>query len=262
MKRTVVTAAVAGVIALSASTQTLFAAEEPKWDQKAYIAMGKKAQKQYSQAYKAAMEKAHPPKVLGAKGHAATRATTPVKTQTKAIQGATDIQYDDGTANALPTITSHAWGNRFDTVDGGAIPDSATLSAIQVYMSGVSGNAFLSVFDALNTGAGTAQNINSFSTPMTTGWNTIAASNVGSTARFDNAFAASGQQTLLVGVWYFGGDTGALGTGTTGGQGYHGFHINDSGSTATGYVPLSSVNALIRLTGSNLPVELIELSVE
>ncbi len=259
MTKSLLSAALATVFAFGIGPSDASAANEPKWDQKAFQAMGKQAQKKHARQYKAAMEAAHPPKLLQAK----VRQTKHARAATKAVSGTTDIVYDDGVVTALPGLSSYSWGNRFDTADGGAIPDSATISQIQVYMfsvdSGSSGNAFVSVFD--NLAGTTAAVIDSASLPLAAGtFNTIPASSFSSSARIINAFSAAGTQALLVGVWYVAGDTVALGSGTVGGQGMHGMLINDI--AATDYQALTGVNALIRLQGSNLPVELVEFTVD
>ncbi len=157
------------------------------------------------------------------------------------------ITYDDGVANVAPTTTSRCWGNRFDTGGGFPVQASGSITKVSVYMVSISGNAFITIADQLNTGAGTAMNIDSSSYPMTVGWNVVS---------FTTPFSYVGS-SFLAGIWYFGGDVPGLGTGTTGGQGHHGMDINDSAGTLTGYNPSTTFNALFRPMGDLLtPVEL------
>ena len=165
------------------------------------------------------------------------------------------IRYDNGVSNALPTVSSHMYGNRFNTVSGMALPTGGTLTMASFYLNSIGGAAaFVSVADQLNTGAGTAMNIisNNYAGLMAPGFNVVT---------FAPPLNFVGN-SFLAGVWYFGSDVPGLGTGTTMGQGFHGMHMNDGGTTLTGFVPLTNQNALFRVNGSGLPVELLHFKVE
>ncbi len=149
------------------------------------------------------------------------------------------IVYDDGILNFTPAISSLTYGNRFNTAGGNPLTASGSVTQVTFYMFNVGGTGgFVSFFDQLN--GTTANLIDSSSYPMVPGTNTLA---VGPFAYVGNSF--------LAGVWYFGSDSVGLGSGTVGGQGFHGFVINDI--VATGYFPLT-VNALFRATGDVLPI--------
>lgn len=157
------------------------------------------------------------------------------------------IQYDDGTANALPTASSFCYGNQFNTAVGNPLTASGTITNLSFFVTGTgTDNVFVSAFDQL---AGTAANfLGSFSVPANAGGFNTAALNIPYVGN-----------TFLAGVWYIGGDTVALGTGTTAGQGIHGMLINDI--VATGFSALS-VNTLIRARGNVvIPVELTAFEV-
>jgi hypothetical protein len=236
-------------------------AAEPVWDQAAYEAMGEEAQKQFVRDYKAAVEATLPPQTLTVQ----SRPVAPVQTSRRMRARSSSsnlLQYDDGIVTSAPGTSSLMYGNRFDTADGsGPIADSATVSNIQFFIASGAGtdNVFVSAFDNLNETAGTANPVGSASMPLNNGsgdWNTASAGALGIT----NAFAPAGEDDLLVGVWYIAGDTVGLGTGTAGGQGHHGIQINDI--VGTGYAELPGLNALVRLQGSNLPIEMIDLTIE
>lgn len=191
----------------------------------------------------------------------ANRRALPVGTErpARAAEAFGTIIYDNGVANVLPTVSSHMYGNRFDTAltTGGTMvgPVQATGSVTMVsfYMVSVSApNVFVSIADQLNTGAGTAMNIISNTYPAVTGFNT---------ATLSPAVNYVGS-SFLAGVWYFGADVPGLGTATVNGQGIHGVHINDNPSTLNSYTPSTTFNAIFGATGNLLtPVELMSFSI-
>ncbi len=163
--------------------------------------------------------------------------------------GMATIQYDDGVQTGTPNVNSECFGNRFNTRLGNSLAASGNITGAQVYMAGVAGGVFMSFFDQLNTGLGTANFISSASiTGLSTGWNTFATT---------HSYVGN---TFLAGAWYFGGDSVALGTGTTNTQGHHGMRINDI--VGTGYNALTTVNTLFRVSGNPIPIELMTFSVE
>lgn len=173
-----------------------------------------------------------------------------IQTQPAKSRAAGTIQYDDGVATGTPTGDSHCWGNQFNSAMGSSVNASGSVTGVQFYMAAVTGNAFVSVYGPV-AGA-TAAQLTSVSVPAAAGWNTHT---------FTAALNYTGS-SFLAGVWYFGGDSVAVGTGTTGGQGLHGMHIND-GAVGTGFTAPGTFNALVRASGNVLvPVELMSFSVE
>ncbi len=184
-------------------------------------------------------------------GPATKRIDNPRQTKAPKALVAGTIQYDDGVFSSGPSVGSQCYGNRFDTAGGSPLLASGSVTQVQFYMSVVSGTAaFVSFLGGI--GGGTPVTVYESAThPAITGtWNT---DNVGPI----NYTGAS----FLAGIWYGGGDAGALGGGTNAGQGIHGMFINDI--AGTGYVALDSTNALLRVTGDVLlPVELMSMSIE
>lgn len=175
----------------------------------------------------------------------------PVTAPAKARAAGT-IAYDNGVATALPNVTSHSWGNQFNTQNSDPVFASGSVSKLTFFMDAGAGtdNVFASVFGPV---AGTAAPVlTSPSVPLNGGpgaWNTHT---------FTTPIAYTGA-SFLAGIWYFG-DTIALGAGTTNGQGHHGMHINDI--AGTGFVSLGTLNALMRASGNIVPVELMSFSAE
>ncbi len=172
--------------------------------------------------------------------------TTPPKNRVVGV-----ITYDDGVASMAANVSSHCWGNQFDTALGSPVLASGSVTQVQFYMASVSGTAaYLSIFGPVS---GTvAPSLTSLSVPAATGaWNTYT---------FGTAVSYTGG-SFLAGMWYFGSDVVALGGGTANGQGHHGMHINDG--SGTGFTAPGTFNALVRAGGDVLvPVELMSLSVE
>jgi hypothetical protein len=168
------------------------------------------------------------------------------------------IQYDDGVSNAVPAVNSNMYGNRFDMALNGPgtgifpVNASGSITMVSFWMNSVGGTAaFVSFFDQLNTGAGSANLIDSFSqTGLVVGLNVVPL--VTAINYVGNSF--------LAGVWNFNTDTPGLATGTTGGQGIHGANINDIVGTA--YTPSTTFNTIFRASGNVLtPVELMSFTV-
>ena len=173
--------------------------------------------------------------------------------QTKASKGRAIgmIKYDDGVVTAAPAVTSNCYGNQFNTAAGSPVNASGSVTKMQMFMAGVGGSAaFVSVFGPV---AGTAAPaLESVNVPVAPGtWNTHT---------FATPVAYTGA-SFLAGVWFFGGDSVGLGSGTAGGQGHHGMLINDI--AGTGFAPLTSLNALVTASGDVLvPDELMSFSIE
>jgi len=176
---------------------------------------------------------------------------TPIQTPApKGARAIGTITYDDGTVTAVPVNSSFCYGNQFNTWSGNAVMASGSVTALDIYMAGMGGTAaFVSILGPVGAGTSAAV-LTSFSTPLAIGWNAVVPASpvnyVGS--------------SFLAGVWYFGGDSVGLGSGTVAGQGGHGMYINDI--SGTGFVALSSVNALVRASGDVLPVELMTFTVQ
>jgi len=185
-------------------------------------------------------------------GPAVKNLDTPVQTKAPKNRNLGTITYDDGTLTAFPAISSYCYGNQFNTANGAGVMASGSVTAVQFFMAPGAGtdNVFLSVFGPVS---GTAASVlTSASVP--------AASNTFNMHTFATPINYGGA-SFLAGVWYISGDTVGLGTGTAGGQGYHGMLINDI--AGTGFQPLSTLNALVRASGDvMIPVELMTFSVQ
>ncbi len=158
------------------------------------------------------------------------------------------ITYDDGVVTAVPSMSSFSYGNQFDTQNGAPVFASGTITQGSFFMITAAGSdaVFWSVFGPV---VGTAAPvITSLSVPSNGGaFNTVTGS-----------WSYTGP-SFLAGVWYIGGDTVGLGSGTAGGQGDHGMVINDL--LGTGFQTLQGLNALVRTTGTIIPVELQSFSI-
>ena len=163
------------------------------------------------------------------------------------------IAYDDGVVTASPNIGSNTFGNQFDTANGGAVK-SFSVTMQSFYMQDIGGSAaFISIFGPV---AGTTA-------PVLTSVSVPAAAGTFNTATFGTPQVGSG--SFLAGVWLNATGTGVdavgLGSGTVGGQGHHGFSINDIVGTA--FATLPGLNALVGAsTGFIVPVELMEFSLD
>ena len=168
------------------------------------------------------------------------------------------IQYDDGIVTAAPVVTSNAYGNRFDTAkDAGGTPlgiasnGSITKMSFFIVSGAGTDNVFISLFDQLS---GTSGNLlTSLSVPLSAGSGALNVHTFGAPINYSG-------NTFLAGVWYVAGDTVGLGGGTRNSQGHHGMHINDI--VVTGFTPLPNLNALVRVAGDVLPVELMNFEIE
>jgi hypothetical protein len=177
------------------------------------------------------------------------------------------IQYDTGTFTGVGNIPAIAdnfsFGNVFGPV---ALP--FTVTDLSIFMALVdsstmgSANAFVTVFSGLNTAGTNAAPRTSMSEPLNANaFNNVAVSEV---------FTGTGSGTFLAGVWNpTAGNTAGptpcavdcVGFDTNNGpNGFHGFAIEDfSGGNFT---PIPDANALYRVSGPGLPVELMTFSLE
>ncbi len=161
------------------------------------------------------------------------------------------IAYDDGVVTGQAGISSYSFGNQFNTAVGSPVNASGSVTGVRFYMLSAAGsdNVFVSVFGPVSGTA--APFLTSVSLPSVPGWNTVA---------FPTAVSYTGA-SFLAGVWYVAGDTIAVGTGTTGGQGLHGMWINDI--VGTDFNAPGTFNAMMQASGDILvPVELMSFSVQ
>lgn len=176
----------------------------------------------------------------------------PVQTKPPKNRVAGSIKYDDGVATSAPGVSSSSFGNQFNTAAGSPVNSAGSVTMLEFFMATGAGsdNVFLSVFGQVS--GTTASVLTSASVPASSGtWNVHT---------FAAPIAYPGA-SFLAGVWYVAGDSIALGSGTTGGQGMHGMHINDI--TGTSFTAPGTFNALMRADGDVLvPVELMSFSIE
>lgn len=175
---------------------------------------------------------------------------TPVQTVRNANRNVpTGIIYDDGVANAAPAVSSFCYGNQFNTVNGTGTVKSFSVTQLSFFMLTGAGtdNVFISVFGPVVGTAAPVLTSASVPAPNSGAFNTVTIS------------PAVGTGSFLAGVWYIGGDTVGLGTGTVNGQGHHGMMINDI--AGTGFAALGTVNALVGASTAFVPVELMSFSV-
>ncbi len=186
------------------------------------------------------------------------------------------ITYDTGTFTGIGTIPAvpdnFAFGNNFDSVDGGPIGGAKatiTITQLTAFMAivnsstTVTNNAFMTIFGPPNTAgvavALTSANIGDLQ-PGT--FNTVA---LGTTITGTNL-------NFMAGVWNptngTTGDTnpctndcvGFDSSGTSNGQGFHGMAVEDFGGG--NFTPNSVANAMLRATGALVPVELMSFSID
>jgi len=162
------------------------------------------------------------------------------------------IIYDNGVWNASPTLSSNCYGNQFNSASGMTVKSfSVTMMSFYMIPGAGTDSVFLSVFGPV-TGGGAAPVLTSVSVPLNNG------SGVFNTHTFGAPLV--GSASFLAGVWYIGGDTVGLGTGTVAGQGHHGMLINDI--VGTGFTTLPGLNALVGAATANIiPVELTGFSI-
>ena len=207
---------------------------------------------------KAAYMEAHP-ESSAVTGPVVRQLDEPVQTQhRKGSRAIGSIAYDDGVVTALPGVTSHCFGNRFNTFTGSPVMANGMLTEMSVFVASGAGTdgIFVSLYGPVNTTAGTAPFVGDEFVTLTAGSGTWNAINL---TGFTTPWSYSGP-SFLAGVWYIAGDSVGLGTGTTNGQGHHGMMINDI--VGTGYTELSGLNALVRVTGDIVPVELMHFTIE
>lgn len=177
------------------------------------------------------------------------------------------IQYDTGVFTGVGNIPAigdnFAFGNQFGPL---ALP--FTVTDLSIFIAIVnssttgSGNAFVTVFSALNTAGTGAAPRTSPSVPL----NANAFNNVA----VNEAFTGTGSSTFLAGVWN---PTAGSTAGPTpcandcvgfdnndGGQGFHGMAIEDL--NGGNFTPITTANAIYRVSGTNVPVELMSFSIE
>jgi len=162
------------------------------------------------------------------------------------------IAYDDGVVTGQAGISGNSFGNQFNTAVGSPVNAAGSVTGLRFFMApGGTDNVFLSVFGAVS---GTSASVlTSVSVP-------VSGSVTWTTHAFATPIAYPGS-SFLAGVWYTPGDTIAVGTGTTGGQGLHGMWINDV--AGTGFNAPGTFNAMMQASGDILvPVELMSFSVQ
>lgn len=160
------------------------------------------------------------------------------------------IIYDDGIVTAVPAVSSFCYGNQFDSASGVAVKSFSVTNISAFILTGAgSDNVFVSVFGGPGTGT-TAPVLGSPSLPLTAG-----------SGAFNNFSLGpyAGGGSFLAGIWYIGGDTVGLGSGTVNGQGHHGMLINDI--VGTGFATLGPINALVGASTAFIPVELMDFTV-
>lgn len=172
------------------------------------------------------------------------------------------IQYDDGTGSTtfLEANTQAIIGNRFNTHTGAPVLTSGTIDTVQaVFMPGATATTQSAGFVVLGpqTMSGGAMAIFSTFTSAGTGMTeTVTYTGLGVNYTGSSFFVLFGNfDASYVPVF---------GTGTTNGQGHHGVSGNTGGMgpNITATTPISGFNALARTTGSILPVELMQFTVD
>ncbi len=165
--------------------------------------------------------------------------------------GTITIVYDDGIVTAVPNAAgaSLTFGNQFNSASGDPVTNF-TVTQLSFYIMPPAGtdNVFVTVFGPVS--GTTAPVLQSISVPLNNGPGAFNTAAVG---------PVTGSGSFLAGVWYTGGDTPALGTGTVGGQGHHGMVINDI--VGTGFTQLTTLNGLVGATTLKIPVELMDFKV-
>ena len=176
----------------------------------------------------------------------------------------TNVTYDNGTVTGTAGVASQMLGNRFDS----ALNPPGTMCCFPVETTGSitqitfdMQNTFFgsAVFSLYSDVSGTmAVQITSMARPgIMTGLNTLPVMSATTMNSYMNG-------TFLAGIWQFDPTMTGLGvgTGTTGGQGFHAISIND-GAAGTMLVTLMSLNAVFRVTGDvATPVELMNFEIE
>ena len=166
------------------------------------------------------------------------------------------IQYDTGVFSGTPgNPVDFMWGNQFNTQGTGApVLPSGSVATVTVYMGTVGGSlAYLSMFGPVN--GTTAPKLISTNLPMAAGFNTLIV---------PGGPIGYGGPSFLAGIWFNapGGDAVGLDTNASP-AGFHGAVIDDNfpNPTGTGFQAVTFLNAIVRVQGNVLPVELMEFSV-
>lgn len=184
-------------------------------------------------------------------------------------EGPGTIVYDTGNFTGVGNIPlvpdNFSFGNNF-----GPCPLPFTVTDLSIFMALVDGgttaggNAFVTVFGPLNTAGTNATVRTSPSVPL----NPNAFNNVA----VNLAYTGTGSSTFLAGVWNAGAGSTAAPTpcgtdcvgfdssGTVGGNGFHGMAIEDLGGG--NYSPITNANAIYRVSGNNVPVELMSFTID
>lgn len=180
------------------------------------------------------------------------------------------IQYDTGTFTGVGDIPAvgdnFSFGNRFNTYNGNPIPLPITVTQVSVYMAMVdgsstgTGNAFATVYGPLNTAGTNAAPIQSPLVAMSAGTFNV----VSYTAA---TITGTGNGSFLAGVWNpTQGTTSAptpCGNDCVGfdsnGTVFHGFAMEDL--NGGNFTPIAA-NALLRVSGNVVPVELMNFTIQ
>ena len=243
------------VIADYASMESMTADERRSFRKTIFANPDKMAQRKYNRAFKKVTEAGLMPQLTKLNNISSKSNGSPSK-----IAG-TNITYDDGSSfPGFTAINSKTIGNRFDSALNPAgtsiepVEASGSITMATFIMQAADGNVFFSVFDNIN--GTTANLVTSLVIPGTTSANT-------------HTFASAVNYTggpFIAGVWNFNTDNIAAGTGTLGGQGFHGVSINDISGTAYNATLTSGgmgLNALVRVSGNvATPVELLNFEIE
>ena len=184
-----------------------------------------------------------------------------VPSQVPEAPRADTIQYDTGVANSfLATGPARSVGNRFNSRNGNPLPGGGLLTQVQWMQGGLSGSsAYVSFYGAPNA-SGTASVIGGILTPAVMGLNTVTVSYAVGSDFLIGLFNAVGTSPVDAGptsLNHVDFDAG----NTVGGQGYHAMSIGSTWSPY-GYTDIPSMNAIIRATGTNLPVELMGFDID
>lgn len=185
-----------------------------------------------------------------------------------APEGPGTIQYDTGTftgVGSMPMVADNfSFGNNFGPC---ALPFTVTnLSIFAAIIDGsttAAGNAFVTVFGPLNTAGTSAPALTSASAPLM--------ANAFATFAISQQFTGTaGSSTFQAGVWNpgAGSTSAAVPCGTDcvgfdsndGGDGFHGMAVEDLGGG--NFTPITNANAILRVSGPNVPVELMSFSIE
>ncbi len=201
---------------------------------------------------------------------------TPITVEASVPRAAGTIQYDNGSYVALGANSWRSFGNRFNSAlntAGTAVSPvqisgsvtKATFGALSVAGATTWGPFWITLYDQLNTGAGTAQVVGSAGFSVPGGPHTspfLVAASVG-------PWSYSGSSFLLGILDYNTNATTPNGVApllcnfNLSAQGYHAYSMAWSTTTGTDYQTIPSLNVIIRATGNVIvPVELMGFTVE